>query len=87
MFVYHARFASFRYCFFSLAFGNITECEDSFNYALFDYFTDSLFFKAGFQARMIITLDIFTSFALLGVSMLSFGLATYHLFAYASQLP
>ena len=29
---------------------------------------------------MIITLDIITSFALLDVSMLSFGLATYHLF-------
>ena len=29
---------------------------------------------------MIITLDIFTSFALLDVSLLSFGLATYHLF-------
>ena len=30
---------------------------------------------------MIITLDTITSFALLVVSMLSFGLATYHLFA------
>ena len=37
--------------------------------------------QSGIPGKMIITLDTITSFALLVVSMLSFGLATYHLFA------
>ena len=35
--------------------------------------------QSGIPGKMIITLDIITSFALLDVSMLSFGLATYHM--------
>ena len=37
--------------------------------------------QSGIPGKVIITLDIITSFALLVVSMLSFDLATYHLFA------
>ena len=72
-------FASFRLCFFSLVPSNVSECEDSFDYIGSTTHGSDLL-QSGIPGKMIITLDTITSFALLDVSMLSFGLATYHLF-------
>ena len=73
-------FASFRFWFFSIAFGNDSECVDSFDYACSTTLRGFVLLQSGIPGKMIITLDTITSFALLVVSMLSFGLATYHLF-------
>ena len=70
-------------CFFSIEFQKHSECEHSFDYVPFVYFTDYLLpgfvlLPSGISGKMTISLDTTTIIAMLVVLLLSLCLATYH---------